>query len=382
MVAQCEAARLNGDPLHEVGRMKMMFTAPLRLSFPNLVPPSLNDQGYKRSEVSTYPLEMAWAWYRDPVAASALRKRYAEGASRNGRHLLKYGSDVPAGEEYVSPGSVDMSGAGLAILRQNHAEGPCAMVEYGEHGGGHGHPDKLQLILYGLGQPLCPDLGTTGYGVPLHSQWYKTTPGHNTVTIGARNQKATTGKLLAFEAGDGFSATAVESAQAYSGWDLRRHLLLTDDFLVDVFDVTGKEADTVDWFLHPTGQATPSLDLEPDGAKAESKTYAYLKEMRSGTTGDAWSCAWTTDRGTMHLTMAGEAGTRVTLAKAPGPAGDDPWDTLRVRRETKATRFVAVYQFLKPGVKPEAVQRVGGSLRIGPATVSLPTKDNPLPALR
>jgi hypothetical protein len=381
LVRQCEAACLNGDPLHKLGRMQMMFTAPLRLSFPNLVPPSLNDQGYKRSEVSTFPLEMAWAWYRDPTAASALRKRYAEGAKRKGLHLLKYGSDLPGGDEYVSPGSVDMPGAGLAILRRGGVEGPCVMVEYGEHGGGHGHPDKLQLILYGLGQILCPDLGTTGYGVPLHREWYKTTPGHNTVTIGGKNQQRTTGKLLAFQSDEHSAATAVESTGAYPGWRLRRHLLLTDGFLVDVFDVQGEKPDTVDWFLRAQGRASASLTLAGDGTKPEHATYGYLKDKQSASTEDAWQCRWQVPKGVLLLTMAASPDTQVTLAKAPGPAGEDPWDTLRVRRQTADTRFVVVYQFLPPGENGQPVRVVDGMVHVGKAAVRLPTAGNPLPEL-
>jgi hypothetical protein len=381
LVRHCEIARNNGEPLHMVGRMPKLFTAPLKLAFPNLVPPSLNDQGYSRGQVGTFALEMAWAWYQDPTAASALRKRYAEGAPRKGLHLLKYGSDLPDGEQYVSPGSVDMSGAGLAILRRGGVRGPCAMLEYGEHGGGHGHPDKLQLILYGLGQVLCPDLGTTGYGVPLHREWYKTTASHNTIAIGAGKQRSTTGKLLGFRKEAAYSAAAAESTGAYPDWRLRRHLLLTDGFLVDVFAVQGKKTDTIDWSLRAAGTATTPLALKPDASKPENKTYGYLKEKRSITTGEQWQCSWQTKRGTLLLTIAGAPDTRITLAKAPGPAGDDPWDTLQVRRQTASTQFVAVYQFLASEDKGQPVRVAGGKIQIGSTTVRLPTAEDPLPVL-
>jgi hypothetical protein len=378
----CEAARLNGDPLHDTHNLRLMCIAPLRLSYPNLVTPSLNDQGYSKGRIGTFGLELAVAWYGDETAASALRRLYALGARRGGLHLLKYGNDLPPGGEYVSPGSVDMPGAGLAVLREGKRDAAlCAMLEYGEHGGGHGHPDKLQLILYGLGQALCPDLGTTGYGIPLHSQWYKTTPGHNTVTIGAANQAPTTGKLLAFHSDERASACAAESVKAYSGWTLRRHLLLTESFLVDVFSVEGGKPDCVDWFLRAPGQANTSLPLTDDDSPAENRTYGYLGEKRSATTADAWTCQWETEKGAMLLTMAGDADTQVTLAKAPGPAGEDPWDTLRVRRQTAATRFVVVYQFLAPGQTGLAVRFGPEAVRVGTTNVRLPSDGQPLPVL-
>lgn len=378
---QCEAARLNGDPLDQVEGLQRMCTAPLRLAFPNLVTPSLNDQGYTRNRIATGPLEEAVAWYSDPVAASALRRLYAEGAKRGGLFLLKYGSDLPTGDEYVSPGSVDMPGAGLAILRSTQADGPCAMLEYGEHGGGHGHPDKLQLILYGLGQIWCPDLGTTGYGVPLHAQWYKTTPGHNTVTIGEANQKPTTGKLLAFRTDAHSSAAVAESDGAYPGWQLRRHLLQTDAFVVDVFDVQGEKPDTVDWFLRSLGQASTDLPLATDDSPAENRTYGYLHERHSAETAESWTCRWQTEKGSLSLALAGAPGTQVTFTKAPGPAGEPLWDTLRIRRRTASTRFVAVYQFLAPGQTPRPVQFATDTIHIGPVVVSLPTADQSLPVL-
>lgn len=378
----CEAARLNGDPLHETEAMRLMCTAPLRLSFPNLVAPSLNDQGYTRGRIGTFSLELAVAWYGDETAASALRQLYALGAGRGGLHLLKYGSDLPPGEGYVSPGSVDMPGAGLAILREGEGDDAlCAMLEYGEHGGGHGHPDKLQLILYGLGQPLCPDLGTTGYGVPLHREWYKTTPSHNTVTVGFANQRPTTGRLLAFHTDERASATAAESTRAYADWTLRRHLLLTDRFLVDVFSVEGEAPDTLDWFIRAPGTAATSLPLASDDSPPENRTYAYLRDRRSAHTDDLWTCQWETGKGSLLLTVAGETGTQATLAKAPGPPGEAPWDTLRIRRQAAATRFVVVYQFAAPGQTPQTVQLGPERIRIGADTVRLPTPEQPLPVL-
>ncbi|MDX9979430.1 MAG: hypothetical protein RBU25_05195, partial [Lentisphaeria bacterium] len=161
----------------------------------------------------------------------------------------------------------------------------------------------------------------------------------------------------------------------------RRHLLLTEGFLVDVFSVEGDKPDTVDWFLRAPGQAGTSLALATDDNPAENRTYGYLKERRSAPTADSWTCQWATEKGTLLLTMAGEADTVATLAKAPGPAGEDPWDTLRIRRRTAATRFVAVYQFLAPGQTAQSVQFGPETVRVGAASIRLPTPAQPLPVL-
>ena len=72
----------------------------------------------------------------------------------------------------------------------------------------------------------------------------------------------------------------------------------------------------------------------------------------------------------------------VALAKAPGPAGEDPWDTLQVRRRAQATRFVAVFQFLAPDALATEVRGTADGIEVGRARVALPTEEVPLPALR
>ncbi len=71
-------------------------------------------------------------------------------------------------------------------------------LKYGPHGGGHGHPDKLNFVLYSRGQILGVDPGTAAYGVPIQNEWYKSTLAHNTLVVDEENQKPAEGKSLAF----------------------------------------------------------------------------------------------------------------------------------------------------------------------------------------
>ncbi|MDH7571314.1 MAG: heparinase II/III family protein, partial [Armatimonadota bacterium] len=226
-------------------------------------------------------------------AARALRMLLDRGAKRSSLTALQYGEPLPEVGTYQPPGSANLPGAGMAVLRRGAGDDAlCAMLEYGEHGGGHGHPDKLQLIFYGLGQTLCPDLGTTGYGVRLHGQWYKTTPAHNTVTLGMKSQAPTTGKLLAFDVKDQYAAASAESRGAYPGYRLFRKLLLTDRFLVDLFSVVAEEGQpevTADWFLRAPGSLALSVPVAPLAEKAPTATYDYLKELRGAETASDWS---------------------------------------------------------------------------------------------
>jgi hypothetical protein len=241
------------------------------------------------------------------------------------------------------------------------------MLEYGEHGGGHGHPDKLQLILYGLGRTLMPDLGTTGYGVPLHREWYKTTPAHNTVTIGTGSQRGTTGELIDFRTGDGWSSATARSTGAYEGWELERRVLLAEGVLVDEFALTGEAPDTLDWFTRAPGELSLSVETEPFSEDAPNATYGYLHEMRRAATDGRWEAWWDVgeDGSRLHLTFEAAPETEAVACLAPGPAGEDPWHTLRVRRSAAETTFRVVHQMLDAGEQPQPVTFEPDTVRVG-----------------
>ena len=90
-----------------------------------------------------------------------------------------------------------MPATGYAVLRSqpdgdgqpSPATEQYALLKYGLHGGGHGHPDKLGLTLYAQGSRLAPDLGTPGYGIDLFQGWYRQTISHNTVILDGLSQR-------------------------------------------------------------------------------------------------------------------------------------------------------------------------------------------------
>jgi len=77
-----KAAMHAGDDLHKMPQVSKLLTFPIAIAFPNLVTPSLNDGGFSMHPIGVNHLELAAAWYNDPVALSALQKRYGTGASR------------------------------------------------------------------------------------------------------------------------------------------------------------------------------------------------------------------------------------------------------------------------------------------------------------
>ena len=375
-----KAAMHAGDELYRMPQVRKLLMFPLLITFPNLVAPSLNDGGFSTQPISPNRLELAVAWYHDPVAVGALKKRYAMGASRSSLEAWQFGEELPESTEFVPAPSTDLKGAGLAVLRRGQGDSAsCAMLEYGEHGGGHGHPDKLQLILYGLGRQLCPDLGTTGYANPLHPKYYKTTPAHNTVTLGGRDMASVGGELLAFEANERYSAAVAQSGDVYKGYVLTRRVLLGDAFLVDEFIVAGGELETFDWFLRADGRLSLGIQTAPVEESPLAPAYAYLKNLRGGETDGDWSATWMIgddnkpeSAARLIVTMKGEPGTQVTCSEAPGAARTgELWGTLRVRRMAPGTRFTAVHQMVPPQQTALPVSFDGRTVRIGDAVVEL-----------
>ncbi|MFW6151384.1 MAG: heparinase II/III domain-containing protein, partial [Verrucomicrobiota bacterium] len=383
LIYHVTAAMHAGDDLYKRGHLPKMFTMPLRLAFPDLTTPSFNDMNFSTKPLNMRNLELAAAWYDDETAKVALAKRLRDGASRANDTAWQWGKELPEGLDFQLPPSANLTGTGVAVLRSGKGEDAlCAMIEHGHHGGTmHGHPDKLQLIFYGLRKQLLPDMGTVGYGNPMHKKWFKTTPSHNTVTIGGRNMRGVTGVCEGFEANDRYAAVTASTDKAYKGWRLTRRILLVDRFLVDDFIVKGSRPDIIDWFARAPGDLEVAVNLAEDDEKPLSPPYGYLKELKTGKTDKDWTAAWKqgnrNDAARLVVTMRGVPGTVVSTAKAPAPKGKR-WENLRVRRRMDKTSFTCVYQVVEKGKKASAVTFEDGYLRIGKLRVSLPDSEKSL----
>jgi hypothetical protein len=157
------------------------------------------------------------------------------------------------------------------------------MMDYGIHGDHHGHPDKLNIVLYALGRELVFDPGRLSYSVPEYESWTRTTVAHNTVTINGRNQQPDTGKLLYFKDGPDFSAALAVSTGAVPGVVLKRFLVLSGDLLVDVFTTAGRRSDLTDWLLHGRGDPMASLPMvERKAPIGKDNGYQHLSALREG----------------------------------------------------------------------------------------------------
>jgi hypothetical protein len=128
------------------------------------------------------------------------------------------------------PGSVLLEGQGLAILRR--AGDVYIALDYGHSGGGHGHPDRLNLQLAQGSVRWLDDMGTGSYVDPtLH--WYRSTLAHNAPLVDGHSQARVHGALRAY-ADDG--ATGWIDAEVHEiarGVVARRSIVAMPGYMID-----------------------------------------------------------------------------------------------------------------------------------------------------
>ncbi|WP_010276776.1 heparinase II/III domain-containing protein [Paenibacillus senegalensis] len=177
----------------------------------------------------------------------------------------KAGARLEASTPHLLPDS------GFAVLRHN-GNPLYAIIDFGPHGGSHGHFDKLNLMLYHRDYPLSPDRGTVPYGSHLKKQWYPHTACHNTVSIGQRSQLESTGESRKFVVAQDYSYSWTRTSQSYEGVVMDRHLWMTSEWLLDWFEIrthaegenVPKKDSGVDWWFHFLGKAS-DMSCHPNG---------------------------------------------------------------------------------------------------------------------
>ncbi|MBM3335896.1 heparinase II/III family protein, partial [Candidatus Sumerlaeota bacterium] len=175
-------ARHNQLTTEHTSRMIEMLMVPFRVAYPDLNLPAVNDTHIPRLASLAPYLEAGIYLFDDQRLGAALSQLYESGkVERSSFEALCYGPDKLARGDQLVQKSERLDHAGMAILRRPRS-GLYALLRSGIYQGGHDHPDRLGLIVYGLGQQLAPDLGTCGYGLPL-LRWYRSTVAHNTLVI-------------------------------------------------------------------------------------------------------------------------------------------------------------------------------------------------------
>ena len=74
--------------------------------------------------------------------------------------------------------------------------GHYVLIDYGSHGGWHGHRDKLSIEVVTPNGAVFEDPGTVRYSLPASNDWYRSSYAHNTISIGDEEQEEMEGYLV------------------------------------------------------------------------------------------------------------------------------------------------------------------------------------------
>lgn len=327
-----EAARLAGRNLYSE-RLSRMWSAPLLLSLPNGDSPGFNDNAGGNLSRLASGYELAYARWRKPEFGAL-----AAAGSRQDIYALLFGEEELPQVSYIPDRSSLLKDAGFAVLRQG---GVAVAVRFGRHGGGHGHPDKLNIVTFGKGVQFGLDPGSINYGVALHQEWYKSTIAHNTVAVDGANQGSRDGKLEQWSEGGGDIILSASADDVYPGVSLRRTLTLKrDGTLRDRFECASEGEHTYDYAFHSPGELRIAADLppRPEGA-GKQNGYQHMKEVAAGVVHGGFSARWANGGATLTLEFKGEPDTEIIRAVGPGRNPADRIPMIVVRRKAARTVF-------------------------------------------
>ncbi len=370
------AAERNGIGLvARAPKLKGMFDAPIALADPQLVIHATNDGGATRLTSQAGHYEYAAAWYpQERVYREVLALAY--GKERATLTALLYGiEELPAGVPGIRAAGCLLPATGFGILRGDLAGRPAfVLMDFGPHGGGHGHPDKLNVIVSGLGRTLGPDLGTSGYGIPLNGSWYRQSLSHNVVVVDGKGQTPSAGACVSFSGEGAIKWVAARADTAYAGVAWTRTVALLGCGILLVDRLASAEEHRYEWVYHNHGafriEAPADAQFAP-AALAKKNGYDLLANARAAATEGAVCGVWSVgDAGTVALTAAAAGGTTVVIADGPGNPATERLPAVLLGRTGRTAEFVACLELYAPGAAP-AVKDVRASAAADGVTVEV-----------
>lgn len=319
--------------------MKQMFLSAWDLVQPNFTLPLLNDGALESAELTLRDeYEQAYALFPNEPAIDDLLAAFGRGKSLS---AVLWGSrDLPE-EGWEDLESEHLADTGLGVLRTGPIESrTMALVDYGPHGGYHGHYDKLGLTLWMHGGLAIREAGSDGYGQSISEEYFRSTLAHSTVVVDGANQLESSGTPSYFDTSTGTTLSTTVT-DAYPGVTMRRLVHVTEEgHAADMFEATGTGTHTFDYVLH--GSGNPSINLTmTEGTTGFGGAYSYLRNVKSATTDDDIVVTFTHEGITSKVTIVGEPGTTVFLADSPGAPIGSTHPILIVRRTGTQAVFAA-----------------------------------------
>ena len=195
--------------------------------------------------------------------------------------------------------------------------------------------------------------------------WTRNSVSHNTLLVDEQDTRDAqpTGIRHDFNPDVKFLATAASGV--FEGVDQTRALLLTREYLLDIFHAASPLPHTYDFLLHSFGRAEPARPAAFRSSDALKRRFWLVDDQRTATESAAWSVDFVLDDeppARLRLSVAAEPNTHVTLgrwgeelAKRVEEKGNtlDRLTMLAARRSAvRHTVFVATHEPTRANRKP------------------------------
>jgi len=271
--------------------------------------------------------------------------------------LLEMAPSLPAETPAWAPGSVFLEGQGLALLRSGNR---YLALECGSYGGGHGHPDRLNLLLHADGEYWLPDLGTGSYVAP-DLFWYRSTLAHNAPRLDGVSQPIGDAVCEHFAESDSWAWARGRYRE------LTRSIIAGPGYVLDVVELSAGEDHLLELPLHLAGQ----VEVKPPGSWVPDQLGEDFVQgpERFVPAADQPVVLRSCGRGgatlTVHLLHEGE----LIRARAPGVPGSQCLDTFYIlRARGRSMRLAMVLESSRAVPTVNQIQRVEGAIEVETST--------------
>jgi len=329
-----------------LARFHRAFAVPFGTALPDFTMPSRKDSQYATSLRQWRLAELAELGYArtgDRALRAALARCYEPGHARRDtgrsrstadaerntpsgaltrddlgwRALLFAAPSLPDATS-LSQRSTHLPAQGYAVFRRE----PDVYVgfDYGQSGGGHGHPDRLNLTLYQGDTRWLDDLGTGSY-VERSLHWYRSTLAHNAPLVDGQSQPLLDGALRAHDEREGMGWVAASLDIARQGCRFERAVVVGADYLIDELSwTTDGSARRIELPLHLAGQSDREwAETRPEGGSAPEDGFEFIRSARSSPVAAGETIRIARAHGDLSATAFVSAGAAATLLEVEGP---------------------------------------------------------------
>jgi hypothetical protein len=244
--------------------------------------------------------------------------------------------DTPSGAAYA-PRSVLLNGQGLAIFRRREGQ-TYAALDYGHGGGGHGHPDRLNLTLADGARRWLDDYGTGSY-VDSSLHWYRSTLAHGAPLVNGHSQSHIDGRLLAYDEMPGAGWIVARADDIAPGVTATRTVVVMDDYLIDTLAWNAETDVTVDLPVHAgvvltAGASAPeTAPLSGGGGTEDGFAFIHDTSVQRAVRGTVVRGEARAESASLRVWCQSAGDTEWWRAVAPGPPafGDRAFRLVRAR---------------------------------------------------